>query len=148
MSSNQLFLIPDVPEYAPNQSAARQARDFLKSVLPDADEVKSELNDALIFVDPGANLELVACPQCGRNAGKWWGEALQNYRRNGAAAFVVVTPCCGKRTSLDGLHYRPTAGFARFVLSAHNPVRAITRKERQQLSRLVGCNLREVSAVV
>ena len=148
MSSNCLYLIPDLPEYVPGQQAAEQARGLLKTFLPNADEIQAAFTDAPAFVQPGPNLQLVACPQCGQNAGKWWGEALQHYREHGAGAFVVVTPCCGKRTSLDGLHYQPAAGFARFVLSARNPVRAITRKERQQLSRAVGCNLREVSALV
>jgi hypothetical protein len=148
MSNNWLYLIPDVPEHTPDQKAAEQARSLLKSFLSEADEVKATFSDAPAFVEPGANLELVACPQCGQNAGKWWGEAMENYRKNGAESFTVVTPCCGKRTSLDGLYYQPAAGFARFVLSAHNPARSITRKERQQLSTSVGCNLREISSVL
>lgn len=147
MSDNWLHLIPDVPDHLPDQKTAEQAKNLLKSFLPEADEVKVKLNDAMVFVDPGPDLELVACPQCGQNARTWWGEAMDNFRKNGAQSFVVVTPCCGKRTSLDGLHYQPQAGFARFVLSAHNPSRALTRKERTQLSNSVNCNLREVSAV-
>lgn len=146
MSNTCLYLIPERPDHVPDSKAAEQARSLLQSFLPAAGEVKATLTGIPVFVEAGDHPELVACPQCGQNAGKWWDEAMAAYRQNGTASFVVVTPCCGKRTSLDGLHYRPAAGFARFVLAAHNPGRALTRKERQQLSQSLGCNLREVSA--
>jgi hypothetical protein len=120
----------------------------LKSWLPSAGAVTSEISEETRFIDPGANFERVGCPFCGSDLSGWWEDAMERAGTGGFSDLAVVVPCCQTRTTLNDLRYEWPAGFARFVVKVQNPGRGaeLTSEEIQQLEKLLGCELRQVLA--
>jgi hypothetical protein len=148
MSDDFLRVIPADPQFTPSPVAQEAALQLLRSWLPSAEGITSELSEEAQFVDPGANLERVECPFCGADLFVWWQGAMDKAGERGFADLEVVVPCCHTKTTLNHLRYEWPAGFARFVAEVRNPGRgeALTREEIRQLGQLLGCELRQVLA--
>ena len=148
MSDYILRLIPTDPQFTPSAGARGAALQLLRSWLPSAESITSELNEEVRFVDPGANFDRVECSFCGADLFDWWQGAMDKASERGFADLEVVVPCCHTRTTLNDLCYEWPAGFARFVAEVRNPGRgeALTGEEVRQLEQLLGCELRQVLA--
>ena len=147
MSENYVRLIPTDPRYAPEPAVQQAAVDLLRSVLPDADEVTSRLTGDVRFIDPGANLESVSCPSCGRDIQEWWTDIMDRLWPTRFANLTATLPCCGSTVSLNDLHHELPAGFARFVLEARSPnARDLAAERLEALERALGCRLRRIWA--
>jgi hypothetical protein len=72
----------------------------------------------VLFADAGENFESVSCPFCGGNLMEWWSSAMKTAysEEKGFANLEVVTPCCGKTTSLHSLAYKLPQGFYRVMV--------------------------------
>jgi hypothetical protein len=148
MSDDFLRLIPADPKFIPSAGAQGAVLQLLRSWLPAAEDITSELREETQFVDPGANLERVECTFCGCNLFDWWQDAMDEASACGFATLEVVVPCCHTETTLNDLRYEWPAGFARFVAEVRNPGReeALTDEEIRQLEQILGCALRQVLA--
>lgn len=66
------------------------------------------------FIDCGANLESISCPNCGAIIDfSWWGEAMNKAYETHFKEMGVMTPCCNKKTTLGGLNYSAPCAFAK-----------------------------------
>lgn len=66
------------------------------------------------FIDCGANLESISCPNCGAIIDfSWWGEAMNKAYESHFKEMGVMTPCCNKKTTLGGLNYSAPCAFAK-----------------------------------
>ena len=148
MSDDFLRLIPTTPTFLPSAEARDAALQLLKSWLPSADAITSEISEQTRFIDPGTNLERVGCPFCGSALSDCWESAMESASARGFSDLEVVVPCCQTRTTLNDLRYEWPAGFARFVAEVRNPGRgaALTSEEIWQLEQILGCELRQVLA--
>ena len=148
MSDDFFRVIPVDPQFTPPANAQGVALQLLRSWLPSAESITSDLSEETRFVDSGANLERVECPFCGGDLFGWWQDAMDEASARGFVALEVVVPCCHTETTLNDLRYEWPAGFARFVAEVRNPGRgeALTEEEIRQLEQLLGCKLRQVLA--
>jgi len=148
VSDNFLRLIPTDPEYTPDAQAADEARAYLATLVPDADEVKAAMTSEIAFIDQGANFERISCPRCGAEIDEsWWADEVERASNTAFAQLDVITPCCAARVSLNDLDYRWPAGFARFVLEAMNPqVRDLDESATARLAAMLGTPLRRIWA--
>ena len=148
MSDNFLRLIPTDPEYTPDAQAADEARAYLATLVPDADEVKAAMTSEVTFIDQGTNLERISCPRCGAELDEsWWADEVERASNTAFTQLDVTTPCCAARVSLNDLDYEWPAGFARFVLEAMNPqVRDLDESATARLATMLGTPLRRIWA--
>jgi hypothetical protein len=148
MPDRFLRLIPTDPAWRPDDVALRRAVRALRRLVPDADRVHGRLEDGVVFVDAGENLERVDCPACGAELElDWWTGRLDRASRasGGFGDLGVTTPCCDTRTTLNDLGYVWPAGFASARVEARNPGRGwLTAEERAEVERAIGHPLREV----
>ena len=64
MTDHFLILIPTDPHYLPPSEKEQMAKDYLLSILPEADDIVCLRSDMVQFVDQGQNFERVICPVC------------------------------------------------------------------------------------
>ena len=124
MSDNWIIFAPADPNWVPtSQSTVEQAQRLIREAFPDAEEHDIKVSDRVEFIDCGQNFEDVACPFCSVSIIDWWGEAIGDALQSdvGPVELSVVTPCCGKQTSLNDLVYDWQCAFARCEISAMNP---------------------------
>lgn len=148
MSDNALIFIPTDPNYIPEPPAQQEARDWLRSFAPEADEVEVQTTDELELVFIGANWERILCPVCETTlAMEWWADAVDAaYNATRLANLLVTLPCCGAVRSLNDLRYEWPTGFTRFRLEARNPNKRNADAVLPTLERILGCQLRQIWA--
>jgi hypothetical protein len=147
MSVNVLKLIPNDPEFIPSAEAQQRAKDLLASLLPLATEISVEITADVNFIDQGQNFERAFCPQCGTIVDlSWWQSAMDKAHVFKFNNLTVEMPCCGTTSSLNDLHYEWPAGFARFVLEAHNPNADLDSNQILSLEAIIGTPLRKIRA--
>jgi hypothetical protein len=134
--------------FVPVEDARERARLLLADLLPEADQVTAETHDETVFVDQGENFLRVLCPVCGTELPTgWWTTSMERACESRFVDLDVITPCCGRRSTLNDLNYDWPAGFARFILEACNPgivSRGLDLDDLRRLEEIVGCNLRTV----
>lgn len=118
MSSNYLRIIPDVPDWVPDESTAQRLATAARELFAGrSSEVSSGDRGEIEFVDQGAWFESVSCPNCGAVIDEsWWQDRMGTAAETGFTDLSVRTECCDFLTSLNDLVYRLPAGFARFVI--------------------------------
>src|SRR5437762_3164094 len=122
MSDNWIIVIPEAADFVPSSEARRKAVELFRSLAPRADEVKELATEEIRFIDCGANLERITCPDCGAQLEiHWWQEKMGEEADAGFPLRSVELPCCGATRSLDQLKYDWPQGFARFSIEAMNP---------------------------
>jgi hypothetical protein len=146
MSDNYLRFIPTVPEYVPSAKQIDQALTVLSErVIESVPRIAVER--AVRFVDPGSNLESIACPRCGAKLDfGWWGQAISLASQNGFQNLQVEVPCCGRSMSLNDLEYTWPAGFARFLIEYRNPPADVGDAVLRALREALGVPLRKIWA--
>src|SRR5579859_491314 len=122
MSDKYLRVIPTDPTYLPDPAAQTLGYALFSSFVTKADNIRAIVLDEVQFVDPGENFVSVTCPVCGADLSAWWQEAMDTAYQNQFADLTITTPCCASTGSLNDLIYEGTAGFARYILEAKNPV--------------------------
>jgi hypothetical protein len=148
MSEDFLRLIPRQPAHVPDENAVLIAEQLLKSYVVETSEVNWEITEYVEFIDAGANLERITCPACGKEIShQWWASAMDEAYRSHFSILEVLTPCCGRQTTLNDLNYEFPQGFARFVLQARYPgIASLAQQSIDELERILGCHLRVIWA--
>ncbi len=143
-----LRIIPADPRFVPSTEAWTKARHLLKFLLPFAEDIYSVEMVGTRFFDPGADLQRVECPFCGKDLLRWWQGAMSRASVRGFKVLDVVTPCCQTETTLNDLRYERPAGFARFAMVVRDPGREVglTDEEIRPVEDALGCRLRQVRA--
>ena len=145
MPDRILRLIPTSPAYVPHSRAQQTAKGLLASFLSQTTPIHTTVSQDVIFVDPGKDLTSIACPLCQTPIEfAWWQQAMESAYAHRFADLAVTLPCCGARASLNDLRYDGPAGFAKFMLEAHDPPRELQERSVWTLEQTLGCNLRTV----
>jgi hypothetical protein len=145
MSENTLKFIPIDEQYVPDKSAQKKAREMLASWLPEDSNVQIKVTEQIEFVDSGTNFESVFCSVCGKEiSDTWWQQAMDVAYQSEFTNLSIITPCCQTASSLNRLIYEWPAGFARFILIAHNPQEDIKEDEVRLIADVLGCTLKKI----
>ena len=146
MSDNWIIVIPEEPDYVPPVEARQKALALFQSIAPRADDVKEEASERVRFIDCGANLERVTCPDC--NAAidiDWWQDSMDEEADAGYPLRSLTMPCCGARRTVAQLKYDWPQGFARFSVEAMNPgIPDLTEEQLGAFGSVLGCRVRKV----
>lgn len=144
MSLTLLRLIPADPYIVPDLARRQAGQDLLAGLVRNPASVSGRVEEQVVFVDCGENLERISCPRCHAPlTDEWWGEAMDVAYRTGFRELGVLLPCCGESCSLNDLHYDWPMGFARYVLEARNPeVNGLDAAHLQALEDTLECKLR------
>ena len=146
MSTSALKIISTDPSYIPLKTQLDNAKKFLSKIYK-AEKTEYITTETIEFVDQGENFVSVSCNLCGReiNMESWQVEMDKAYKKQ-FSDLVFITPCCHKKTSLNDLHYKSPAGFAKFFISIMDPQNGLTEMEIKQLQDVLGTKLRIVWA--
>ena len=147
MSDYITTLIPEDPNFVPDEQAANRGKTIALETYPSADEVGVEFHDDLIFVDCGTNFESASCPSCNSDIGhNTWIEQMDSaYQSPGFNLEPINWGCCETKSSLHDLVYSWPQGFARFCIYITNPGGApLTTTQKVKIEEQLGCNIREI----
>jgi hypothetical protein len=141
--------VPEDPAFKPTDEAKERSLELLKSLAPDAQEVRNPLSEEIQCIIGPGSFDTVLCPFCGTNIDKWTIDQFdRSYQESRFRDLSIVTPCCAKPTTLRELNYSPQpigrgVGFARFRLEVVNSnlVHALSPDALPRLEEAVGCRL-------
>lgn len=146
MSEHIMKIIPKDPFYKIPESTLQQAKTFLQTQIH-CDCIEIEVNEAPVFVDCGANLERISCPECGSElVFEWWGEVMNKAAEDEFTSLKTEMPCCKRFVSLNDLDYDFPCGFASFSIHIFNPERSIDDKMIGTIQSILGIGVRIVEA--
>ena len=143
MSENWLIVIAADPLAIPPRERAEVALKLLVTMRPEASEPELYLADKPDFFHCGGNFDNVFCPFCGADIMDWWHGPLDTWwkstdRRN----LSVVTPCCGRPTTLSDLDYDSPQGMACVAVSLMNPASDLEPEELRQVEAVLGLSVK------
>lgn len=127
----------------PPKERAEAALNLLKTIRPEAQDPELYLSDKPNFFHCGANFGNVFCPFCGTDIMEWWQKASESWWNSADRRDLsVVTPCCGRATTLNDLDYNRPQGFACVAITLMNPDSDLEPEERQQVEAALGLPVR------
>lgn len=147
-SGRQLKIISVSPNFSPTKDQQRKAMSFINSVFPD-NEIKSQLDDEVSFIDPGGTFETVNCNLCGQPIEMDdWQTAMDKSYETKFSDLSFQTPCCDKPSNLNSLAYEAPSGFAKYSIVVINPDREKTDliKISRGLGEILGSEVRFIWA--
>lgn len=146
MSDNWIIVVPENAAFVPPAEARRKALELFRSIAPSADEVKEEATQEIRFIDCGANLERIICPDCRAEIDvDWWQDAMSDEADAGFPLRRIELPCCGSNRSLAELRYDWPQAFARYSVEAMNPqIGDLTDDQMRAFESALGCPVRKV----
>ena len=146
MSEHIVKIIPKDPFYIVSEPTLQSVKTFLETRIH-CDFIEVEFNETPVFVDCGANLEKISCPQCGAELDfDWWGNVMDEVADNSFTALEATTPCCKKQISLNDLNYNFPCGFACCLISIYNPEQIVDDKIIDELQNIYGIGVRIIEA--
>lgn len=149
MSTEFLSIISTSPKYVPTADIREVALAAFKKMLPMAESVDVVEHNEICFVDSGMQFELVVCPLCESELDQiWWGDAMNTAETNNFENMTINLPCCNAANTLDNLHYKMPAGFARFLLQAREPKlgKYLAVDKLQVLESILGTPIKQIWA--
>lgn len=143
MSENWLIVIAADPLAIPLRERAEAALKLLVTMRPDALEPELYLADKPDFFHCAGNYENVFCPFCGADIMDWWHGPLDTWWKSADRRDLsVVTPCCGRSTTLSDLDYDSPQGMACVAISLMNPGSDLEPNEVKQVEAMLGLPVR------
>lgn len=146
MSDNWIILIPEAPNFVPSEEAQANAMALFRKIAPSADQVKVEVSDHPRFIDCGANLERILCPECRCEIEiDWWQDWLGREAETDFPLAPVVLPCCKAQKTLAQLNYDWPQGVSRFSIEAMNPnIADLSEQQIREFESVLGCRIRKI----
>jgi hypothetical protein len=147
-SGRQLKIISISPDFAPTKDQQRKAMNFISAVFP-TNEIKSQLDGEVSFIDPGGTFETVKCNLCGQPIEMDnWQTAMDKGYQTKFSDLSFQTPCCDKPSNLNSLAYEALSGFAKYSIVVINPDRGKTDliKISRGLGEILGSEVRFIWA--
>ncbi|WP_316569393.1 hypothetical protein [Neobacillus sp. YIM B06451] len=147
MSDYVIKLIPRQPEFTPSLSELKEAELFIQTITEYFSDIQVILTDEVRFIDQGENCESISCQFCHNGLSvDWWQDAMAEAYTSQFNNLQVIVPCCKKESSLNDLHYKWNAGFARFSIEFYNPIAADFDTISTKLEEVLSCKFRKVLA--
>ncbi len=145
MSDNILRLVPHDPDFRPSEDAIAVSLGIWREVAPAAESIAAESEDGGTFFGAGENAESIACPSCGADLQRWWGDAMDQASKSRFENLSVATPCCQRATSLNDLVYVWPAAFGSFALAMTNPgIPTIADEQHKRIEQALGSPLKVI----
>ena len=142
MSLTILKIISTNPSYVPENIQQEKAKAFLVELYKDK-EVKFYTTDLTEFIDQGENVDNVSCNLCGQEIEiEHWQNAMDEAFERDFIDLDFITLCCHKKTSLNDLIYKMTAGFAKFVMTITDAENEIEKKDTNNLEEILETKLK------
>lgn len=146
MSDTIYKIIACEPDFEPTQEVGSNVVEHLKGCIS-ADSVEIKQYGQVSFIDCGGNLESIACSCCGEELPfDWWGEAMEQAAQSEFEELKVVVPCCNREVSLNELEYDFPCGFGRWEIEVRNPQGELTSEIMQELTKILGVEVKVVKA--
>ena len=143
MSDNWMIVIAADPLAVPPKERADAAFRLLTTMRPEAQDPALYLSDKPEFFHCGANFGNVFCPLCGADIRGWWRQPIDAWWKSADRRDLsVMTPCCGRATTLNDLDYDRPQGMACVAISLMNPEFDLESEERQQIEAALGLPVR------
>ena len=143
MPDNWMIVIAANPLVVPTKERAEAAFNLLKAMRPDAQAPELYLSDKPDFFHCGTNFGNVFCPFCETEIREWWREPINDWWTSADRRDLsVVTPCCGRSTTLNDLDYDRPQGMACVAITLRNPGSDLEPEERQQVEAVLGLPVR------
>jgi hypothetical protein len=131
----------------PEEHKSELARAAFEVLAPDAETVEVQTTAKVKFYDAGEYFAEVECPDCHAILPfEWWQERMgEDFDGEGFELADYSLPCCAAKRCLNDLVYHEAQGFARFAISAMNPViPKISDSDVARLEVLLGTKLRVI----
>lgn len=123
MSENSLRFAALQPDAHPSSEALERAAATVRSAFPRASAIEVREWDAIAFIDNGANLEAVRCPDCGTDLldDGTWSDLMARAYDTRFEERTFELPCCGATHALEALVYDWPVAFGRFSIDVLEP---------------------------
>lgn len=146
MSDVWIHIIPESPDYVPDEDAVRRAIELLRQFTPRAETITADTSPRRRFIDCGENFERVLCPSCGHYVAiDEWADWMDREQKADFPLAPHALPCCAAERSLADLIYDWPQGFARFSLGTRNPdITELSDHQLAQLGATLGCRVQSV----
>lgn len=145
MSDIVIKLIPAPLGVMPEVTEKNEIEKAVRGLGIHYEGLKVWITEDLQFIDCGENLEYIRCRYCHEDALRWWGEAMNGSAESGFENRHIVTPCCGRHTTLEQLEYCLDTGFARFCIELKNPEK-VTDADIVELGAELGVTFQRITA--
>lgn len=146
MSEYVVKIIPRNPFYKGSVSALQSVKDLFERQI-DCDVIEVTSAETPVFVDCGANLEKIYCPQCGAELDfDWWGEAMGRAAEGEFMSLETEMPCCKRIVSLNDLNYEFPCGFACCLICIYNPKQFMKDDVIESVKGILGTEVRIIEA--
>ncbi len=146
MSEHIVKIIPKNPFYKGSVSALQSVKAFLERQI-DCDDSEMTSAETPVFVDCGANLEKISCPQCGAELDfDWWGGAMGKAGEEEFMSLEAEMPCCKRIVSLNDLNYEFPCGFACCQICISNPEQFEKDNVIEVVKSSLGTDVRNIEA--
>lgn len=144
MSDSYIAFVPADPLAVPSPTASQAVAELVRELFPEADDVRIDTRDEVVFRDCGSNFEGVTCPSCGADVMDAWSDLMDSDL--GEQGFLLrryVLPCCGAQYTLNELDYHLPQAFSRWEICARNPGEAeVDAATVTEIERLLGTAVR------
>ena len=147
MSDHWIRIIPENPDFVPDDASQQSAVSYFRRLAPNADDVRVTSSDRIVFKDCGGNFESIACSACGADfeVEQWQDWMDEDYDGEGFILTERPMPCCSARRTLQQLRYSFPQGFGRFEVSAMNPqLGELSEEQSNQFQQILGCPIRVI----
>lgn len=142
MSEHIVKIIPQNPFYKVSAPALQSVKAFLETQIH-CDFIEVISAETPFFVDCGANLERISCPQCGTELDFGsWGEMMDKAAEDEFMSLETEMPCCKKTVSLNNLKYEFPCGFACCSVCIHNPEQFVKENMIDIIQNTIGDGIR------
>lgn len=139
MSDTFTKIISAVPE----STLIWNKSDELSAALKGKLDVEFELDEDIIFIDCGENLEEIKCPHCDEVIDfDLWGRAMDSYFENNCENPNFKVPCCGDIVSLNDLNYNMPCGLARAAMIVKDG--NVDDEKLAEIEKVIGEKLRVI----
>jgi hypothetical protein len=147
MSDNYVIVIPDLPNFVPNQINQSKGISYFRSIAPLETDIKTLVNNQIHFIDCGENFENIKCPFCSTNISieTWQSWMGMDFDGKGFILNWHKMPCCAANLTLHELNYSFPQGFARFQLIAMNPnIGRLSENQLAKFAQILECPIRVI----
>jgi hypothetical protein len=146
MSFSIIKIISTDPTFEPTTDNQIIANKFLTN-LYNSNQISFEITQDIEFIDQGENFESVSCDLCGHKIEiDNWQDEMEDAHQKQFFDLTFKTKCCNKKTSLNTLIYKFSAGFAKFVISISDADIELNENQVRDLEKILATKLRIITA--
>ena len=146
MSDHIVKITASNPFFRANSKKLDKAVKYLKKHIVGS-IITGEIETAPQFVDCGSNLDRIICPFCKKVLTMdWWSTVMDERYADSFINLNIITPCCGKETTLNDLVYELPCAFARTIIKIENPDDKLSEDMILKVEKIIGSHVKIINA--